>query len=202
MDITNILSVLSQNGFAKRPIQTVTKRVVDAIKQTETPVVYGSVDYQKLRKLERLYFGLWQDDNGRVPPEVLEHLISYHGKCVGCERPAFDGYTGREYEPYCSEGCANDNDDVVNEYERECANCGETYDSDNEGGYLDYTDSDACSSSCAWNLLHDPVVRWLRRNGYDTEATIEAFERDVSPWDLYNDRELQRIAVEYGTEAE
>ncbi len=206
MDITLILTALSQNGYGKRPIQIITKRMAESIgnvidEEGKHPQS-AAKGWESVRKLEQLYFGLWEDNNSKVPPAILQRLMAYHGKCVGCERPAFDGYTGRDHAPYCSEGCANDNDDAVNEYERECSNCGITYDSECEGGYLDYTDSDACSSRCAWNLLHDSVVRWLRRNGYDAEATIEAFERDVSPWDLYNDRELQRIAVEYGTEAE
>ena len=205
MDITTVLSVLSDNGFAKRTLQIVTKRVVDGVKQLQSSAHpeytrQGGINYQKLRKLERLFFGLWQDNINKVPPEVLEYLISYHGKCVGCDRPAFHGVSGQEHHPYCSEECAENNGDGLNENERECGECGRTYDCEYDGGYLDYTDSDVCSSFCAWENLEGPILRWLRQEGYDAGATFAAIKNDVSPWDIYNDRELQRIAVEYRSE--
>ncbi|MEI6388148.1 MAG: hypothetical protein WCQ50_16090, partial [Spirochaetota bacterium] len=63
MDITLILTALSQNGYGKRPIQIITKRMAESIgnvidEEGKHPQS-AAKGWESVRKLEQLYFGLW-----------------------------------------------------------------------------------------------------------------------------------------------
>lgn len=182
---SRVLNALEQRGFAKKPIKIMEDRATQVVKEGDSLNQDGFGDF---------YANFW---GTRIPEEVKEELFRNYDECEGCQSPLLDdevqGYRGK----YCTDDCREE----YEEYVRQCYACGDTYDSENEGGWL--FDNDYCSSECAWEAIRSDIRHMAQNEGYDPDETLEAIEResDMAPW-YDSERQMLSDIRRYGVQFE
>lgn len=170
-----ILTSLNRTGLGKKPVKTIIERAEKAI-----------ADDLQLNQRGYGKISVFLDDN--LSEDSASKVCEQYPYCPYCEKHAF-GETYEGYEGvYCSDRCR----DRAEQHLSECDYCGDIYDGENYGGWLEIVDQSFCCEECAWEGIRrfcsSRVAgrREFYNRGYDLEETIDALKaadlRPPGPW--------------------
>jgi hypothetical protein len=152
--------------------------------------------------VQRMWDEYWFDH--RPPDHVMDALIEQNGECHQCDGPTFVEVEGESGCKYCSDECAEANNDERSESSTDCDRCGHRFDSYQEGYYLDLTGSNACDDECAWNSIFEnwDVERWFAdRLQWNEAETTSNIRHRMRPSDIGSIRDLADAVQEHGVPA-
>ena len=196
-EFVHLLKNLERHRFGRRIISLMIRRATQAV---EGRVI---IPGKPVIGFDDFYEDFWKQKG--VPEEVVERLLDKYDECPQCHHPIFDEVIGQSGTKYCSDECARAANDEYNEYLRDCENCGDTYNSLDEGGYVMY--HDVCSTDCAWDMIDGYIRNLFRKHPeFDEDKTLEALKAENpgtgrrvydAPW-YESSRQLEADLMECG----
>ena len=183
MRLPKILNYLEKNGLGKRPLKIIQDRASKAVMGGENLSEDG---------MGVFYKDFWKT---RIDDEVQERLATDWGQCENedCGSPILDEEVGGYKGNYCTRECR----DEAEEYYRECHACGDGFDSEYEGGWMEWAEEYFCTNQCAWNYIKRYYD--FERQGFDEDTSIKQLQRhsDQAPW-YESERQIERDLDRYG----
>lgn len=188
-NLIRMMPVLREQGYGKR--------FINIMDQKAQAAVLGGRG--EMLSINWMWDEYWKEYG--VPDNILDSMNTQNGECHNCHSPRFDTVEGESGAEYCSDECAEDSNDVRSEYSVDCDQCGQRFDSTEEGYYVDLLGTYACDTDCAWTQIFDSheVFRYFSgHEEWDEEATVAAIKRNMNPSEINDTDSLDEACEIYG----